>query len=1086
MSKILKYILYFIGLFLIGYYISSNVVLFEMFKYVLVLIFLSFMLFGIVYFYSFFNINREYRYIHHRHISFLILDIVIILLIYLGMYIYNLVNGYVIDISVTESISILIILIYMAYKSIYKTYFEYCFKKGKFKNWEYIPRQYYLKDGKYYLFSSYVSLRRVFKYLYIIINIILIVIMFLVYFIYNIDINVIIKSVIDYCMVIPLLIYELYIYFDGNINDKDDIKVQDKSIIKRKILWGELDREYYRLWKGQLLGRYNVINKYESHIIDDTVKCDSVSQNIVKSISDNKSSDFLYSRILSPIMEGKDIIVESCLMDMFSDIIVPIINVMFTASKKMLFICDNYKTVKECEKWLEMLEIKSNVANSNIVVDVLSYDMNDSLKMDSKVDIYIGTVDLALDSKVIFENIDVVFGINIDRIISDSAVNLNLLASVITGYRKDSVQYVLFSNRVNELTQTISQVLMRNDFVYQVINNNTCKNLNANFWATEKGWFQSVILPGYASQYLGQLIPLSIPAFKYKIEHVDVVSANQSSNDQMLALQTTQSLLKKYMNKDIVNLDEAIKFSDSENFLDIKDDSVFIVGDTYNNAALMLLNYFKYTKKNMFLNVVSQPYLLRDYIVSNIDFFIGNVDAIGNILPVAKTNIKLSVYKLINQLCYGNVLEEVLLRQIRSLETDKKIDTFENDQVRFVTEVLQELTNKAFGRDIHFASYLTSQKDGIDESLNNKRYYKLLESVKNELPDRLFKIIKFIDSEQSAKVLKRVPVFELYQNYLEGQYISFDSKYYLIDRIDYDNGIVDLKYSSNTNSVRYRQRRSVSNVIHHGINKNLPIYKVRDSILKKYILSADIEVNTDGYYEFNNAISFVPGEFGFKEVDINKKGLRRKYKSTNVLVVNISSKSILEMDDIDKFKLSFTLSLLLNELFETLFYNIKQYILVRSVVNSKNIYDKYIDDGLIRLYEPIIDSDIEDGINIYITEDTELEKGITDTIVNNFDNVIMRVLYDYLYWVLKEEDSDGSFKWYESRNGDYVNIEGIDRLLFLKYGYDNVREYIDLELVFNCLNELILEGNDTLTYSRLDFINKRKIDDKFKIDNIDS
>ena len=35
----------------------------------------------------------------------------------------------------------------------------------------------------------------------------------------------------------------------------------------------------------------------------------------------------------------------------------------------------------------------------------------------------------------------------------------------------------------------------------------------------------------------------------------------------------------------------------------------------------------------------------------------------------------------------------------------------------------------------------------------------------------------------------------------------------------------------------------------------------------------------------------------------------------------------------------------------------------------------------------------------------EVKKGITDTIVNNFDNIIMRVLYDYLYWVLKEDDS---------------------------------------------------------------------------------
>ena len=183
---------------------------------------------------------------------------------------------------------------------------------------------------------------------------------------------------------------------------------------------------------------------------------------------------------------------------------------MFTASKRMMIVCDNQSTVKRCEKWLEELEIKSSISNSNIVIDVLNYENNESIKIDNNVDIYLGTVDLALNSKAIFDNIDVVFCVNVDRIISESALSLNLLASVLSSDRYDQVQYILFGNRVNGLKQTASQVFMRNDFGYQVVNSSLENGLSANFWSTEKGWLQSAILPGFASQYLGQLIPLAI------------------------------------------------------------------------------------------------------------------------------------------------------------------------------------------------------------------------------------------------------------------------------------------------------------------------------------------------------------------------------------------------------------------------------------------------------------------------------------------------------------------------------------------------------------------------------------------------
>ena len=1038
------------------------------------------------------NIKKEYRFKQHKHLVFLGIAVGVGTLIYFCLWFVSLLSTEAADVLkvVFEAnlIPSLILLTYLGYKSVYKIYFRFYSKEKTDISETNLPMQYYEKGGRFYVSPYYSTLFKIFKFSTLAVIVLVSIGVGIIYLVNELSANEVYIAVETF-VILPLLFMELCSYYNGNLESevKRTAKKQEE-LQDRDTVWADLDGEYRRLWKDQLLGRYNVTNKYEREIIKNAGNRDALSENIAKNASDNKNDDFLYSRILSPIMRGEDMIIESCLMQSFSDIMVPIINIMFTASKRMMFVCDNQSTVKQCEKWLEELEVKSNSANSSVVIDVLNYENTESIKIDSNVDIYIGTVDLALNSKAIFENIDVVFCINIDKIISESAVNLNLLASVLSSDRYDNVQYVLFGNRVNGLKQTASQIFMRNDFGYQVVNTSIEKSLSANFWSTEKGWLQTAILPGFAAQYLGQLIPLAIPAFKYGVQHTDIVSAAQSFSDQMISLQTAQLLLKKYIGKDILNIDEAISFAENENFLELSDNSVVVVGDTSNNAALVLLNWLKYAKSNMFLNVVSAPYLLRDYIVSNMDFFIGNVEVIGNILPVPKSSLKLSVYRLINQLCYGNVAEETLLREIKNQETDVKIDAFENDQVRFVTEALQDLTKRAFGANIFFASYLTSQRINKEKSMESKRYYKLLDSIKNELPERLFKNITFIDSEQYAKVLKKIPVFELYQNYLEGQYISFDGKYYLIDKIDYDNGIVELTYTSNNTSVRYRQCRQINNVVHKGVSKELPVLEVRDSILKKSILRADVEVNTDGYYEFNNAISFVNGGFAYKKVDSTKKGLRRSYKSTNVLAVNITSASIAAMSEKDKFKLSFTLSVLLNEMFETLFSNIKQYIIVRSVVADDSQWADFSNEELVKLYRPIVDPKVEDGISIYITEDTELEKGITDTIVNNFDNVIMRLLFDYLFWLLQEKEGakteewgSRTEEWFASDSGDYINVEKMDKYLFLKYGGEAVNECLDLEEAFNCLLNLILKGNDTLTSSRFDFIRKRVEGNPFEI-----
>ena len=1053
---------------------------------ILVTIGMALISFGVFMAYKSQNIRKEYRYKHHIHLKFLVGMIGLFSFLYLACWGVSLVNeqfASVFDnIHSTQAFSLFILIGYMLFKSIYKRYFNLYSKESADILEENLPTQYYEKDGKKYMSPIYSTVAKPCKYAAIIVAAVLCIATGMMYYFNAVKIGSLYLTM-ESLFILPVFLFELSFYFDGELDQEEkEVVEQDNTLSSRDTTWVELDNEYSNLWKNQLIARYNVSKQFEKEIIDQKGITDEVSDYIAKKASGEKSTDFLYSRILSPIMRGKNLIVESNLMQNFSEIIVPIVNIMFTASKRMMFICDSTSTVKNCEKWFEELELKSTTANSNIVIDTLDYDNKDSIKIDNNIDIYIGTVDLALDSRAVFQNIDVVFCINVDKIISESALNLNLLASVLSYDRYDSVQYIVFGDRVNGLKQTVSQVFMKNDFAYQVVNSSIEESLSANFWATEKGWFQSAILPGFAARYLGQLVPLAIPGFKYKIKHVDVISKGQSFVDQLLSLQMAQPQLKKYLAKDIVNLDESITFSESENFIKLDENALVIVGDSNNNAPLVLLNWSKYAKKNMFLNIVSAPYLLRDYLVTNMDFFVRNVEAVGNILPVPKTNIKLSVYRLINQLCYGNVAEETLLREIKNLESSVKIDAFEGNQVRFVTEALEDLTERAFGSTIFFASYLKTENINENQAMGSKRYYKLLESVKYELPERLFKNIIFIDSEQHAKVLKKIPVYDLYQNYLEGQYVSFNGKCYLIDKIDYDNGIVELLYSNNSNGIRYRQNRNIRNIVHIGINRELPELKVRDSVMKKNILCTDLEVNTEGYYEFIDNISLEPGGFAYKKVDSSKKGLLRNYKSTNILAINITSSEIAFMSEQDKFKLSFTLSVLLNEIFETLFSDIRQYILARNVVNDNSYMADFADNELVKLYKPIVDSNVENGINLYITEDTELERGITDSIVNNFDNTIMKVLFDYLYWITQEDDALVSDQWFESLNGEFINAVTIDKLQFLKYGGKEINDVLDLDLAYNCLYNLILNGSDTLTHSRAKVLvarNKKNPFDKF-------
>ena len=304
-------------------------------------------------------------------------------------------------------------------------------------------------------------------------------------------------------------------------------------------------------------------------------------------------------------------------------------------------------------------------------------------------------------------------------------------------------------------------------------------------------------------------------------------------------------------------------------------------------------------------------------------------------------------------------------------------------------------------------------------------------------------------------------------------------KYYCIEKIDYKNSVVYLVPTDNKDGIRYRQRKIINNIVRNDIKRSSPALKINNSVLEKKIISADVDVNTCGYYQFDESISLMSGTFKYYDINSDALGLRRNYKSVNLLAVNINSDVVQSMGEEERFKVSFTISLLINEIFETLSSNMKQYIITRAVVSDDKLFYKYTDDELFKMYTPIVDSNVEDGINIYITEDTELEKGLLDTIDNNFYDVVINVMTDYLSWLLCDFSEVDYSEWHSTVHGDSISIEANDKKSFLKYGFEDVPSILSIEKAFSSLSELIAGKSGNWTQKRMNAVSNRSINNPF-------
>jgi hypothetical protein len=217
---------------------------------------------------------------------------------------------------------------------------------------------------------------------------------------------------------------------------------------------------------------------------------------------------------------------------------------------------------------------------------------------------------------------------------------------------------------------------------------------------------------------------------------------------------------------------------------------------------------------------------------------------------------------------------------------------------------------------------------------------------------------------------------QVFQKYLPGQFLTYSGKYYQVQIITPESGVVLRRAGDHiTDRKCYRQRREYSL---SGFTPDTSMGSRRTSRGVELCRGfCDILVKTYGYYELTSLDNLAAAH----RVDLNDIP-NRTYKNKAVLCLKLPEIS----EDV-----RFTFAMLFNEIFITLYPESYHYITATIKKHSDT------ESNIMELLSPIQLNGFTDEEAIYIIEDCEIDLGLLVSVERNLSR-ILEIIADCLIW----------------------------------------------------------------------------------------
>jgi hypothetical protein len=407
------------------------------------------------------------------------------------------------------------------------------------------------------------------------------------------------------------------------------------------------------------------------------------------------------------------------------------------------------------------------------------------------------------------------------------------------------------------------------------------------------------------------------------------------------------------------------------------DENCIFREDELNHAFEMGRQFSTRAGNQVFVNVLSPNYMLRDYMINNHAIFTDDPKAIPSISPDTTLSRRNTVIQLVKQLIESPVSEAYVEQhlQIKHDEANDLRAQLEAEIRGFFPTNEEELIS------VEHVQYL----EELDLAMREKKFYRLNQHAFITQYEDIWKSIEIHYENDEEKLNSIKPIGYIYQNYLPGQLFSIAGKQYEVFEIQ-PHGPMKLRRAADHIHRRqyYRQIRTYAFKSWEQFGNAK--YLSNDDKVSLLEGLVHMNVTTDGYYTCTSFHDLASAH-RTRVPDVPERQIVNK----EALCLHIEGATQTEM---------FTLAKLLNEMFYTVYPHHHQYIRALYSNVDPNTPEAIIQSKVVGTVA---------GDCIYIVEDAQMDLGIIESI-QRYMHRFLEMLTDYLDWYM--QDSEAADKGY--------------------------------------------------------------------------
>ena len=592
-------------------------------------------------------------------------------------------------------------------------------------------------------------------------------------------------------------------------------------------------------------------------------------------------------------------------------------------------------------------------------------------------------LDLIKANDDFFRQVGLIVMVEPARIMSTGQLGLSLLFSRCDRERVPA--YAAIDGNHDGLVDALSHLVKVS--LTEVVASSLPRGANSEIvWKADGPQTHAGIFPSL-SRYLGLGTDIGAVALKYQVKKVHWVGSETFPVvDMMWIAGQYYGAINSFANLELSQdvLDSSLVPIANPWQLDQDDNYFLIVEDEVANLYETVRRYSTRATNVGFVNVLSGDYLLRDYMIDNREIFVSDPKAIPAVVPDFARTERNTTLRLLLTLVTFKVSEKDIIHEFEiagmPISRNKATDSVDPESEPFLkgdlhrallahTEIIEPRIR--YGREIDesdgrlITNYWIEPDDQIEQAISHLRpAYFLVE-----------------DEGEDVSPIGSSLYGHVYQSSLPGQFVTYGGKYYEVQSIieNSERSAVLLRRAADHIRDRrvYRQLReyrleglrpSESTASHLTVGKTEIIRAV-----------ATVSAKSLGYLELLSRSDLSGG----KRIQVSDLP-ERSYVNKSVLVVRFPGIE----PNVRK-----TISVLLNELFVTVFPHSHEYISAVTPDPEKKFGDLL--PGF-EIVDPILFANNHDDL-IVIVEDSMIDLGLIVAVERQWAR-LMEMITDYLTW----------------------------------------------------------------------------------------